>query len=375
MSYLSVGLIACLLTAWLIPFLVRRAAEAGVRGRSALPDRPGPSLPGPPRRFGRADVTGVAVLARAAVPRTAIPRSGGLALILALLVAGGLAALLPIGTSGRPATGLWPVLAGAAFIALVGALDDRRPLRPLLKLAGQVTAASLACALGLHAEFLPAGPANTLFTLFCLVGGANALNLIDGIDGLAGSVATLAAGALFFMARDAMNPEAACLGAALAGGALAFVWFNLPSARAFLGDSGSNLLGFSLAAGALLLGRGPHAFGDFSAGILMLAVPIVETATTIARRLRRGVSPLRGDLDHIHHRLLRQGWSFGQILALHSGTTLGLALLVLISRTSGVAQATETFMVWTALALLLAGGSIYRTTRPAMVALERRGER
>lgn len=344
MSFLSVGLIACLLTAFLIPLTARRARGAA---------RPEQARPG----------------------HAATPRVGGLALLLALLVAGGMAALFPIGTSGHPAAGLVPVLAGAALIALVGALDDRRPLPPLFKLFGQLAAAGLAVGLGLRAEFLPAGPANTLFTVFCLVGGANALNLIDGLDGLAGGVALLAAGALFFMARDAMNLEAACLGAALAGGALAFLWFNLPSARAFLGDSGSNLLGFSLAAGALLLGRGPHAFGDFSAAILMLAVPIVETATTIARRLRRGVSPLRGDLDHIHHRLLRQGWTFGQILSLHTGTTLGLALLVLISRTSGLASATETLMVWTALALLLAGGSLYRFTRPAMVSLGRRGGR
>ena len=341
MSFLSVGLIACLLTTFLIPLLARSAARrsvpaSGSRGRGGT------------------------------------PRSGGLALLMALLVAGGMAVLLPIGTSGRPAAGLLPVLAGALLIALIGALDDHRAMPPLYKLAGQVAAAGLACAMGLRAEFLPAGPANTAFTLFCLVGGANALNLIDGLDGLAGSVALLAAGAIFFVARDAMNPEAACLGAALAGGALAFLWFNLPSARTFLGDAGSNLLGFSLAAGALLLARGPHAFGDFSAAILMLAVPIVETATTIARRLRRGVSPLRGDLDHIHHRLLRQGWTFGQILSLHAGTTLGLALLILVSRTSGLASATETLMAWIALGLLLAGGSIYRVTRPAMVSLGRR---
>lgn len=344
MSYLTLGLSAAFLTALLVPWLVRLSRRRDLPRRSHLVGRPNFA----PRR---------------------VPPVGGIALAVALGIAGGTAALLPVGASARPAAGLTPLLAGAALVFLVGACDDRRPIKPWAKLLGQCAAASASHALGLRLAFLPDGGFNYAATLFCLVGGANALNLIDGLDGLAGSVAALAAGALFLMAHDAANLEAAAFSAALAGAALSFTWLNLPPARAYLGDGGSNLIGFGLAGTALLMSGGPHGFAGFSSAIVVLGIPIVETATTIVRRLAHGTSPFRGDLDHIHHRLLRQGWSFGGILGLYAGITFSVAVLILLGRAGGLARETEAWVAWSALTAVLAGGVLYRLSRPAMVRL------
>lgn len=287
------------------------------------------------------------------------PRVGGVAIAAPAVLVGALALAVPIGTSGRAAAGLAPVLVGGGLIFLIGWLDDRRSLPPLVKLAGQVVAALVTWSLGVGAGFLPPGPANALFTVFCLVGGANALNLVDGLDGLAGGVALIAAGAAFFMARNAGQVEASVLAAALAGGSVAFLWFNLPPARVYMGDAGSNFLGFGLAALPLLMSHGSRGFGDFSATMLLLGVPIVETATTIGRRLALRRSPLAADLDHIHHRLLRQGWKVGAILALAHGLTLALALIAFLGPEPLVDPVPRVVTAGLALGALLLVGSLF----------------
>jgi UDP-GlcNAc:undecaprenyl-phosphate GlcNAc-1-phosphate transferase len=321
LSYLSIALIVCLLTLVSQWFLLPR--------KSAV--RPAPS------------------------------RTGGIVLAAAALLLGFLATRLPIGAAQLPATRLLPVLAGAGLVALIGWIDDRRPLAPGLKLAGQVLAASITYGLGLSAGFLEPGLPNALLVVFCLVGGANALNLLDGVDGLAGSVTLVAASAAFALARNAGNIDAAVLAAALAGGALAFLWQNLPPARIYLGDAGSNFLGFTLAAIPLLLSSGARGFEHFSAALLLLAVPIVETATSIGRRLAAGRSPLSRDRQHIHHRLLRQGWTIGGVVGLASGITALLGGLVLVgaSAFAGPASGLRTLLNWSLLAALLVVSSLY----------------
>jgi UDP-GlcNAc:undecaprenyl-phosphate GlcNAc-1-phosphate transferase len=308
-----------------------------------------------------AALIGLSFVARGSGAAPARPaRWGGVAIALAALAVGLLATRLPVGTAQLPALGLLPVLAGAGLVFLIGALDDVRPLPPIAKLAGQVLAASLTCSLGLTTGFLEPGPLNVAFTMFCLVGGANALNIIDGVDGLAGGIALVAAGAGFFLARDAGNLPAAVLAAALLGGSAAFLWLNLPPARVYMGDAGSNFLGFGLAAVPLLLSGGPAGFENFSATMLLLAVPIVETATSIGRRLLRGRSPLARDEGHIHHRLLRQGWPVGAVLALAWGLTLGLAILNRVAAAGfSAASLDRAATAWIALGALLLASSLY----------------
>jgi len=321
LSYLSIGLVVCLLTLVSQWFLLPRVKAA----------------------------------------RVSPSRAGGLVLAGAALLLGFLATRLPIGAARLPASGLIPILAGGGLIALLGWIDDKRPLAPGWKLAGQVAAASITYGLGLSAGFLAPGWLNAGLVVFCLVGGANALNLLDGVDGLAGAVTLIAASAAFAVARNAGNIDAAVLAAALAGGTLAFLWQNLPPARVYLGDAGSNFLGFTLAALPLLLSHGGRGFEHFSAAMLLLAVPIVETATSIGRRLMAGRNPLHRDRQHIHHRLLRQGWSVGSVVGLASGITALLAALVLIGADAfvGSASGLRTVLNWSLLAALLVVSSLY----------------
>ncbi|HEX7879880.1 MAG TPA: MraY family glycosyltransferase [Candidatus Eisenbacteria bacterium] len=320
MSYLSIGLLVCLMT------LVAHWVLAARRPENANPSR-----------------------------------AGGIIVAAAALGLGFLATRLPIGAAHLSATGLTPVLAGAGLIALIGWLDDHHPLPPLLKLAGQVAAAAITYGLGLSAGFLPPGLINAALVIFCLVGGANALNLVDGVDGLAGAVSLIAAATIFAVARNAGNIEGAVMAAALAGGMLAFLWQNLPPARVYLGDAGSNFVGFTLAALPLLLSSGPRGFEHFSAAMLLLAVPIVETATSIGRRLAAGRSPLQRDRQHIHHRLLRQGWTIGAVVGLGTGITAALGALVLLGRDvlEGPASDLRTLINWSLLLVLLVVSSLY----------------
>ncbi len=323
MSYLSIGLLSCVLC---LVLLGRPALHALIPGRLAA--------------------AGVA-------------RVGGLAMMLGLAVAGGLAAFVPVGTSGAPAAGILPALAGIALIFLVGLADDVHPLSPPAKLAGQTAAAGVAWLLGLQAGFISDPAVNCAFTVFCLVGGANAFNLIDGVDGLAGGVALIAGATIFFMARNGGNVEAAVLAAALTGAAVGLFWFNLPPARVFMGDSGSNLLGFGLVAVTIHMSGSAGGFADFSAGIAVLAVPIVETATTIGRRLIHGQSPLKGDLNHIHHRLLRQGLPVGAVLGLFFGATLVIGGVVLFGGDLATEPLDLTLRSWSAVGVLLLAGSLF----------------
>ena len=295
---------------------------------------------------------------RAATSKS-VPRSGGVAMALAIGVSGLLAAVIPIGSSHVPAAGLLPALAGGFLIFLIGRIDDLRPLPPIVKLVGQIGAATLSYSLGLRAGFIPEGPWNQVFTVFCLVGGANALNLIDGVDGLAAGIAAIAAATLFFIARDLGNVNAAVLAVSLTGGALAFSWFNLPPARVYMGDAGSNLLGFGLAAVPLLLSWSPDGFANFSVAILLLAVPIVDTATTIIRRLALGRSPLVGDHDHIHHRLLRRGWPVGAVLLFFHGITLLIAVAIRFGESILSISVDRTLVAWLALSSLLILSAVF----------------
>jgi UDP-GlcNAc:undecaprenyl-phosphate/decaprenyl-phosphate GlcNAc-1-phosphate transferase len=144
-------------------------------------------------------------------------RTGGLAMAAALGAVALFATTRPIGTEQLPAAGMAPALAGGLLVFFLGWVDDLRPLPPIVKLLGQIVAASVAYALGLRAGFIADGGLDWAFTVFCLVGGSNALNLIDGMDGLAGSVAAVASTIFFFMARDLGNVDAAALAVALAG--------------------------------------------------------------------------------------------------------------------------------------------------------------
>ena len=247
-----------------------------------------------------------------------IPRTGGLAIYFGFLAAV-LFGLLWGGASGtifqpRPILG---VLLGGTIVMLVGLVDDIRGMRALTKLLWQVVGAGVAIYFGVEISFI-SNPFNGLFplgfiaiplTVLWLVGMTNAINLIDGLDGLAAGVTAISASTLFIVALRTHQLGAALIMLAIAGAALGFLRYNFFPASVFLGDAGSYFLGFVLAAAAIIGVFKTTLVVALVIPLLILGVPIFDTTFAIFRRISEKKSPLAADNKHIHHWLLRAGFS------------------------------------------------------------------
>jgi UDP-GlcNAc:undecaprenyl-phosphate GlcNAc-1-phosphate transferase len=253
-----------------------------------------------------------------------IPRMGGPGLFLSFVLASLLAAVaLPRLTGRLLEPRLAALFGGIALMHLVGLFDDFKSLPAVWKFMLQLAAAAIITSGGFlirsitlpYVGSIPVGPAAYPLTMVWLVGIANAMNLIDGMDGLAGGIGAFAAAAMGTIALLQGSPRGAVLAFALLGSLLAFLMYNFPPARIFMGDSGSLFLGLTLAA-LPLAGGIPRsaAFGSLIVPITLLTVPILDTAAAIIRRLRHRRSIISPDKQHIHHKLLAVGLSERQIL-------------------------------------------------------------
>lgn len=223
------------------------------------------------------------------------------------------------------------LLAGLTLMFLIGLADDMWNLRPAAKFTGQVAAAIVMVLSGLRIEFVgdPFGGGIILLGLLALpvtvaylVGFANVINLIDGLDGLAAGVSAIAASSLLVLAVQSNQLGAAAYAAALIGSCLGFLRYNSNPASVFMGDSGSMFLGFSLATVSLLGVMKTTAAIALAVPLLIIGVPIFDTASAIVRRLRHNRPVHEADSGHIHHRLLGRGFDQRQtvlIIYLWSG--------------------------------------------------------
>jgi UDP-GlcNAc:undecaprenyl-phosphate/decaprenyl-phosphate GlcNAc-1-phosphate transferase len=207
------------------------------------------------------------------------------------------------------------IFGGVTLLFVAGLVDDTRALPPLAKLGVQIAAAVLVVLTGTRVELVHAAIVAWPLALFWLVGMTNAFNLLDNMDGLA---ATLAAIAFCFFAIDAVttHPNDMVLAFALAGACACagFLPFNLRphgKALAFMGDSGSQVLGFSLASLGLLASWNvaESTVATFLLPILILAVPVLDTTLVTVVRLLEGRPVSQGGRDHSSHRLVRFGLS------------------------------------------------------------------
>lgn len=264
-------------------------------------------------------------------------------------IVGGLAMFLGIalGSSFVPSPGTYgvSVLAAAALLVVLGLLDDRFDLSPLVRLPLQLAApllvfgaaaASLQISLGnpLGLGEIVIAPAWALAAVVVLVAGAvNAFNMLDGMDGLAGAVALVATLGLACLSALSEAQEPLIFSMVIAAAVCGFLIFNLPvqfnrSIRCFMGDAGSTLLGFLLALLCLRLTQEPGG-GPVSpmAVLWLVAMPIYELLWTIIRRVSRGQSPFRPDREHLHHLLLDAGFSVRATFALYIAVSILLATI------------------------------------------------
>jgi len=227
----------------------------------------------------------------------------------------------------------WALLGGAMTLHVVGLIDDRRALGPFVKLVVQiVVAAALALVFDVRLLALLGPVPSVLITIAWFVVITNAMNFLDNMDGLAGGVGLIIA--LLLMAAALVNLQwfVASALALLAGGLAGFLIFNFPPARIFMGDGGSLVLGFLLAAlSARMTWFNPdqtqYAIGSAWYGLFMplvlFAIPLYDFTTVTVLRLRQGKSPFVGDHQHFSHRLVERGLSRrGAVLVIWGATLI-----------------------------------------------------
>lgn len=266
-----------------------------------------------------------------------IPRTGGIAIVLAFMVSALCFNVLTVQLRG--------ILIGGAIIFVGMLLDDMFDMPAFLKLAIQSVAAIVVMSSGvrvtaftnfLRGGFFQLGVFGIILTYFWIVGITNAMNLIDGLDGLAGGVGSLILLAMFFFAAFKGMATMGAMLIALVGAALGFLVFNYNPARVFLGDAGSEFLGFMIASlsvyGALKLPTTVM----FIVAIFALGIPIAETISSIFRRAARHQSPMEADNGHFHYRLLFRGWSQRRIATLYYLVTIVLCSIGLVIALVGV---------------------------------------
>jgi UDP-GlcNAc:undecaprenyl-phosphate GlcNAc-1-phosphate transferase len=281
------------------------------------------------------------------VHQVPVPRLGGFAIATAFYLGMTLALVVARAVIGRRLsveTGHLPaILAGVALIAGVGMMDDLQSMRARVKLAAQVVIALVAYGLGLSIDRLD-GPWGSIalgawslpLTVLWIVGVINALNLIDGLDGLAAGVGLIGIAAFFAIGLIHGNADPILpVLAAAAGGILGFLRFNLPPSSIIMGDSGSMLLGFVLAAVAISLTQaGVHGMPPW-VPLFVLALPLADTGRVIVLRLVSGHPIFLPDRRHVHHRLLAMGMSErGVVLVLWIVSALLAAVGVALAASS-----------------------------------------
>ena len=272
-----------------------------------------------------------------------MPRIGGIAIVLSMFI--GLF-IYYIFTRNIPSISLnnkfTGYILGAIVIFAMGILDDMYNLRARYKFVFQLIAAIIVCSFGIvidtakipfiHTDLIDLGILSIPITMIWVIGITNAVNLIDGLDGLAAGISSISSLALLIIfITTSASLEAIIITAVLFGATVGFIPYNFNPAKTFMGDVGSNFLGFTLAIVSILgLAKG-YTMIAIVAPLLILGVPIFDTLFAMVRRFFAGKPLLTPDGAHIHHRLLKKGFSQKQaVIILYTITSVLCIFAVII---------------------------------------------
>ena len=249
------------------------------------------------------------------------------------------------------------MLLGTLVLSAVCVVDDTKTIKPLVKLLAQVVAAIIVVAFGVRIDeialpFINAPQMNEVFsigiTILWIVGVTNAINLIDGLDGLSSGISVISSVSLLIIFVLNGSPIISIvLIAALAGALVGFLPFNFSPAKTFIGDTGSNFIGFSLSIISILGMAKTYTAAVIVLPVIALGLPIFDTLWAIIRRLIKGKSIkaiFKADKGHLHHRLLRKGYNQKQAVLIMYGISAMFGIFAVILIDSGI---------WKALSFLL----------------------
>ncbi|MEL7498776.1 MAG: MraY family glycosyltransferase [Planctomycetota bacterium] len=228
------------------------------------------------------------------------------------------------------------LLIGSSILLIVGILDDRFGIRGRQKLFGQFVATTVLIIFGYHFDQVDIAGITIKFDVFSVffvyawvIAAINSVNLLDGADGIAGTIGIVMSLSLCLMAVYLGQMVNAIIAVSVAGGLAGFMFFNFPPAKVYLGDTGSMLIGFVLSALAIRSTFKQTSAFAFFAPMALLAIPFIDTAAAIIRRRLTGRSIFAVDRGHLHHSLMKHGYSPRVSL-------LWVSLLCLTTATGGV---------------------------------------
>ena len=296
--------------------------------------------------------------------KKAMPKFGGPAVILGFLVS---VIYLLIVMSMENTINLFGIeqygmkllgmLLGIIIIGVTCIIDDIKTIRPIIKLTGQVLAAIVVVLFGVRIDeiqlpFIQNPQVQEVFsiiiTIIWIVGVTNAINLIDGLDGLSSGISVISALSLLiiFVLNDSPT-VAILLITALAGALVGFLPFNFSPAKTFIGDTGSNFLGFSLSIISILGVAKTYTVAVIVLPLIVLGLPLFDTFWAIIRRLIKGKSIkaiFKADKGHLHHRIVAKGFSQKQAVLILYGISATFGIFAVIMLENGI---------WKALSFLL----------------------
>jgi UDP-GlcNAc:undecaprenyl-phosphate GlcNAc-1-phosphate transferase len=244
-----------------------------------------------------------------------VPRCGGLA--MAFGIAAPLSWYLP------PAAPLLHLMSASLIIVIFGVLDDRNNLDYRWKFFGQILAVIIVMHGGILIHRVPllefdGAPAwlSYSLTFFFILGVTNAVNLTDGLDGLAAGTTLLALAVLFTLTQISDNSNAAFIALTVIGGILGFLRYNTFPARVFMGDAGSQLLGFITVCLSIMITQAETCAVSPALPLLILGLPVLDTAMVMTIRLAQGRSPFAPDRNHLHHQIMALGFYHSEAVAI-----------------------------------------------------------
>lgn len=260
-----------------------------------------------------------------------IPRVGGVGIVIG--------SLIPIMVWTELDTQTWSFIFGALVLLIFGAWDDAKELGHYVKFIGQFIAVIAVVYVGdLYVYHLPFAGYDPIpeslgkpFTVIAMVGMINAINHSDGLDGLAGGESLLTLVALAYLAYAADGIDATLTAIACIGGVFGFLRFNSHPARVFMGDGGSQFLGFTLGYLAVVLTQQVNTALSPALPALLLGLPVADILAVFYQRISGGMNWFKATKNHIHHRLLERGFhhyeAVGVIYAIHAGLVIAGVIL------------------------------------------------